>query len=1027
MTLVGLDVGTTGVKAIAISPEGEVVASAEEAYELSTPHPGWAEQDPHDWWRASQAALARLGVQGARVGLSGQMHGLVCLDADGKVLRPAILWNDQRTAAECAEIEERVGLERLIRLTGNRALTGFTAPKLLWLRRHEPEVYGRIHRIVLPKDYVRLRLTGEWAIDAADASGTLLFDVARRRWSEDVLTALEIPAEWLPPVSESTEIAGAGDQQAAALGVGVIAPGTVSVVLGTSGVVLAALPEYAHEPAARVHAFCHAAPNLWEAMGVMLNAAGSLRWFRDAFATGASFDELTADAENCAAGADGVVFLPYLQGERTPHAEPDATASFTGLALRHDRAALARAVLEGVAYGLRDSLELLRGLGVEPRAGRASGGGAHSRVWLEIVASVLDLPLERCVVDEGSAYGAALLAGVADGTFTTRGGGGDACVRVRETVEPNASWAARYAEGYARFRALYPAIRGVEECDEAGNRFDGGHQPQGHSGRARVREGRVIAVASREQARAEAYASEWSIERAYGSYGALLEDPDVDAVYISLPNNLHREWTIKSLEAGKHVICEKPFSKRPEDVEAAFDAAERAGRLLTEAFMYRHNPQTARLSELVRDGAIGELRVIRSAFSYSLYDADNIRLRTDVEGGSLMDVGCYCISGSRLLGGEPESVLARHTSGRPERTGCSPVRCTSQVASTPSSTAARASRARRARGDRHRRVAVPRRPLALLGAGDRAPAPRRHGRAHRARARRLLQARAGEPRRRDRAVTHRSCSTATTRSGRRGRSKHSSASGNAMQFPDVHIGATALAAQTSKLPFIDPACGSQTKSYVPSLTVISKLSVPDSLTPVVHVDALARQVEVVDVGLVVGLDRVGACSERLDRLAVLGCEADVEARPDARRRARRRPSAVVSVVSVVPVSVAAASSSSPPQPARASAVTARPIAIAVRLRLMQLLLRRSFHDDTAAVADRFALESRPWTCSRSTTASGAGPRSTRSGRRTSAARSCRPTTESCSSTRSYRPTTQRASGRRSTATSSAPRARCTSS
>jgi xylulokinase len=460
--LVGLDVGTTGVKALAITPAGEVVASAEEHYGLSSPQPGWSEQDPEDWWRASQAALARLGIEDGRIGLSGQMHGLVCMDERGNVLRPAILWNDQRTAAECAEIEERLGLERLIALTGNRALTGFTAPKLLWLRRHEPDVYARIHRVVLPKDYVRLRLTGEWAIDAADASGTLLFDVADRHWSDEVLDALEIPAEWLPPVSESTEIAGAGDQQAAALGVGVISPGTVSVVLGTSGVVLAALPEYAHDGTARVHAFCHAAPGLWEAMGVMLNAAGALQWFRDALAPGASFDDLIAEASRWEAGADGVLFLPYLQGERTPHADADATASFTGLSLRHDRGALARAVLEGVAFGLRDSLELLRELGVAPRAGRASGGGAHSRLWLEIVASALGLPLERCVVDEGSAYGAALLAGVANGTFATADEAVASCVRVRETVEPNPAWAARYADGYARYQASYPAIRGVE-------------------------------------------------------------------------------------------------------------------------------------------------------------------------------------------------------------------------------------------------------------------------------------------------------------------------------------------------------------------------------------------------------------------------------------------------------------------------------------------------------------------------------------------------------------------------------------
>ena len=459
--LVGLDVGTTGVKAIAITPDGEVVSTAEEGYPLLRPKPGWSEQDPEDWLRASEKALARLGVDGPRIGLSGQMHGLVCLDEQDRVLRPAILWNDQRTGAECAEIEERVGLERLISLTGNRALPGFTAPKLLWLRRHEPDVYRRIRRITLPKDYVRFRLTGEWAIDAADASGTLLFDVAHRRWSEDVLTALDVPRDWLPPVYESTEIAGAGDQQAAALGVGVIEAGIVSIVLGTSGVVLAALPAYAHDSEARVHAFCHAVPDTWEAMGVMLNAAGSLRWFRDALAPGASFDELTGEAASWGPGAEGVTFLPYLQGERTPHADPDARGAFTGLSLRHDRAALVRAVLEGVAYGLRDSLELLRELGVTPEKGRASGGGARSRLWLEIVASALGLPVERTDVEEGSAYGAALLAGVAGGTFADAREAVAACVRAREVLEPNPAWAPAYEEGYARFRALYPVMKEV--------------------------------------------------------------------------------------------------------------------------------------------------------------------------------------------------------------------------------------------------------------------------------------------------------------------------------------------------------------------------------------------------------------------------------------------------------------------------------------------------------------------------------------------------------------------------------------
>jgi xylulokinase len=461
--LVGLDVGTTGVKALAVTPAGDVVATAEESYPLSTPRPGWAEQDPEDWWRASQKALASLGVEPARIGLSGQMHGLVCLDERDRVLRPAILWNDQRTGAECTEIEQLIGLERLVELTGNRALPGFTAPKLLWLRRHEPDVFARIRRILLPKDYVRLRLTGEHAIDAADASGTLLFDVARRRWSEEAANALEIPGEWLPPVHESTEIAGAGDQQAAALGVGVVEPGTLSVVLGTSGVVFASLSEFHADPQARVHAFCHAVPELWEAMGVMLNAAGSLRWLREVLAPAAGYDELLAEAERWAPGAEGLTFLPYLQGERTPHADPGARAAFTGLSLRHDRGALVRSVLEGVAYGLRDSLELLRELGVEPRAARAAGGGARSRLWLRIVASVLGIPLELTAVEEGSAYGAALLAGCAAGAFDTAEEAVAACVRVRETIEPEPSWASAYDEGYARFRALYPALRPLEE------------------------------------------------------------------------------------------------------------------------------------------------------------------------------------------------------------------------------------------------------------------------------------------------------------------------------------------------------------------------------------------------------------------------------------------------------------------------------------------------------------------------------------------------------------------------------------
>ena len=463
-SLVGLDIGTTGVKALALSADGVVTGRAEEEYPLSTPRPGWAEQDPEDWVRAAEAALAQLGGGKRPVGLSGQMHGLVVLDSEERVLRPAILWNDQRTAAECAEIEERIGLGRLIELTGNRALPGFTAPKLLWLRRHEAEVYARIEHVLLPKDYVRLRLTGQRATDAADASGTLLFDVSRRRWSEEVLAALELPEAWLPAAYESPDVPaapGAGDQAAAALGVGVDRPGPLSVVLGTSGVVFAALPGFAADPQARVHAFCHAVPGGWHAMGVMLSAAGSLRWLRDT--VGGTYGELIAEAERWPPGAEGLTFLPYLQGERTPHADPNARGAFVGLTLRHDRGALVRAVLEGVAYGLRDSLELLRGLGVEADVGRASGGGARSDLWLRIVASVLDLPLERPVVEEGSAYGAALLAGVAAGSFADVHEAVEACVRTTGRIEPEPSWREAYEAGYARFRALYPALRPLED------------------------------------------------------------------------------------------------------------------------------------------------------------------------------------------------------------------------------------------------------------------------------------------------------------------------------------------------------------------------------------------------------------------------------------------------------------------------------------------------------------------------------------------------------------------------------------
>src|SRR4051794_7464683 len=465
-TAIGIDVGTSAVKVIAVGEGGEVLERREVAYPLSTPRPGWSEQNPDDWWAATETALEGLTDGVAGIGLSGQMHGLVTLDAGDRPIRPAILWNDQRTGAECAEIEETVGFERLVQLTGNRALTGFTAPKLVWLRKHEPDHYGRIAHIMLPKDYVRLKLTGERAIDVADASGTLLLDVAQRRWSDEVLQALEIDPAWLPTVLESPEVsgrtaggiavaAGAGDQAAGGLGVGVDRPGPLSVAMGTSGVVFAALPEYRADPEARVHAFCHSVPGAWHQMGVMLSAAGSLAWLRGI--VGGEFSGLVAEAERWEPGTEGLPFLPYLTGERTPHADPDARGSFTGLEIRHDRGALTRSVLEGVACGLRDSFDLVGG----GERGRVSGGGARSELWLKIVASVLEIPLERLAVEEGAAYGAALLGGVAGGLWSDVHAAVAACVRTHSEVEPVREWIEPYRALHERYRALYPALRGV--------------------------------------------------------------------------------------------------------------------------------------------------------------------------------------------------------------------------------------------------------------------------------------------------------------------------------------------------------------------------------------------------------------------------------------------------------------------------------------------------------------------------------------------------------------------------------------
>ena len=473
--LVGLDVGTSSTKGVLVDAgTGRVVASAQRDYQLSTPRPGWAEQDPEEWYAAAAAVLDQLGPADA-IGLSGQMHGLVALDEADVPVRPAILWNDGRSQPQCDALVEEVGLERLVALSGNRPLAGFTAPKLRWMAEHEPQLFARIRRVLLPKDYVRLRLCGEAATDVSDASGTLLLDVGARAWSDELCSLLGVDRDWLPPVLESGAVsgmtadgvpvaAGAGDQAAGALGMGVLREGgAASIVLGTSGVVFAARDVFAPDAQGRLHAFCHAAPSTWHVMGVMLSAAGGLRWLRDATDPSASFSALVDEAAAWEPGAEGLLFAPYLAGERTPYPDADARGAFVGLSLRHDRGALVRAVLEGVAFGLRDSLDLIAETGARPATGRLSGGGADSELWRTIVAAVLDLPLERTEVSAGAAYGAALLGGIAAGVFADAAEAIATCVHLTDTTEPDPELVATYAPLHERFRRLYPTLRPLSD------------------------------------------------------------------------------------------------------------------------------------------------------------------------------------------------------------------------------------------------------------------------------------------------------------------------------------------------------------------------------------------------------------------------------------------------------------------------------------------------------------------------------------------------------------------------------------
>ncbi|MCU0493886.1 MAG: xylulokinase [Chloroflexaceae bacterium] len=513
MYFIGLDIGTSGAKALLCDGDGEVLATALAEYPLYAPQPLWSEQDPADWWQGAKQALRQLlaqsGVDGRQVGglgLTGQMHGAVFLDGAGEVIRPALLWNDQRTAAECAEITERVGAARLIELAGNPALTGFQAPKILWLRNHEPAHYAHLAQVLLPKDYIRLKLTGVSATDAADAAGTLLLDLRRRDWSEPILLALEIPRAWLPTVYEGPAVtggllpevaaslglpaglpvvAGGGDNAAAAVGTGVVRAGLVSSSIGTSGVLFAHSESIALDPAGRLHSFCHSVPGKYHMMAVTLSAGGAFRWLRNLFTIDdlhcpkgrrealltiagdaearefrqLSYDDLTKLAAAVPIGAEGLIFLPYLTGERTPHLDPLARGGFIGLTARHGPGHMARAVMEGVVFALRDGLDIMRGLNLPISEVRATGGGARSQLWRQMQADIYGCTVTTLAAEEGPAYGAALLAAVGVGHFASVDEAVDRCVQTSGSTAPNAAAVERYERVYAIYRELYPTLR----------------------------------------------------------------------------------------------------------------------------------------------------------------------------------------------------------------------------------------------------------------------------------------------------------------------------------------------------------------------------------------------------------------------------------------------------------------------------------------------------------------------------------------------------------------------------------------
>lgn len=494
----GIDVGTSGTKTLAMRENGKIVASATEEYPLSSPKPGWSEQDPADWWQASVNSVRKVLAAGkikpadvAGIGLSGQMHGSVFLDREHKVIRPAILWNDQRTAAECAEIEEAAGgRKKLIRMVANPALTGFTAPKILWLRNHEKRNFSRTKQILLPKDYVRFLLTGEFATEVSDASGTLLLDVKRRRWSKALLDKLQIDRSLLPKVYESEEVSGVlssvaakqlglpagvpvvgggGDQAAGAIGNGIVRRGVISATMGTSGVVFAHSDEMQIDPAGRVHTFCHAVRDKWHVMGVVLSAGGSYQWYRNQLGQAEVADAklkkvdpyelLTEQAATAPAGCEGLYFLPYLTGERTPHADPHARGAWIGLSLRHGRPHLIRSVMEGATYAIRDCLEIIKGLNIPVSEIRLSGGGARSQFWRQMQADIYGQKVVTINAEEGPAYGVALLAAAGTGAYKNVVEACEATIRVTGRTSPKAKAKSVYNSAYPQFGELYRSLK----------------------------------------------------------------------------------------------------------------------------------------------------------------------------------------------------------------------------------------------------------------------------------------------------------------------------------------------------------------------------------------------------------------------------------------------------------------------------------------------------------------------------------------------------------------------------------------